>query len=631
MADYNKPLPLTPGEIVRSMSTHHQQPSQRPSQPRVSDSHTTSVAARPTGVMNSLSHSQASRGAYPTTRASVPARHRFLPPWASGDQHAASTADPQKPTEHPSPRPFCLGTSTLEDPFIDPPALTPPPRPSAPVPFNLSASDAAGHRGTQAREFLNTSTLEDPFTDPPALTPPPRPSAPVPFDLSASDAASRRGTQTRAFLNTGFYGSQGTHPTAGLQPPPRPKLRRATLAFIPPPHSFVQIPVSHVASNASLRSPQAGTSPKTGHGRSQAATNFNGEVSADGSAVDDRWAPALPVSAAGIPGADHAAGVPEAQHAAGSTWSMKKIVSFEEPLESKEVNAETPDKQQHDNKTREGSMNKLRSHLKNSNFFPFSQPSIEEKVNAWMETVEPDAEVMPYQEDVNEAFGHDSEETDEGARLETEPVKDEPTSEMKEEEAEKGLTPEIQNSHEEMAPETEEHDPSPEPPPLVSLDPTNQARILSTLQLMLRTTASNFLVNEAGAGRLRPETIRGVQGEWAASGGRRPVLDFLYPTDLQVKLVTADRRRLIFGAPNFNNFDWLLEATLEQWLEIATHMDAWNYCSPDKEILAWIHGLTTVLTMLNAPEASLGELRAVAVWAVRVIAARKAAGLGRTL
>ncbi|KAL2429570.1 hypothetical protein ABEF95_007182 [Exophiala dermatitidis] len=176
MADFNKPLPLNPSEVVHTMAAGHQQSlgsqSRRSYQPNgangqpagwyTSDNagnyHALYGPIRVPAPVNGNYHGYGSARApavtsgqyggygqirapvpvtgnyrgYGAIRAPIPERHQLLPPWLSAEQYGREAQEPLKPVRQPK-NPPVSPIGTLADPFADAPKFVPPTRPANPI------------------------------------------------------------------------------------------------------------------------------------------------------------------------------------------------------------------------------------------------------------------------------------------------------------------------------------------------------------------------------------------------------------------------------------------------------------------------------------------------------------------
>ncbi|KAJ5697858.1 hypothetical protein N7488_011542 [Penicillium malachiteum] len=138
----------------------------------------------------------------------------------------------------------------------------------------------------------------------------------------------------------------------------------------------------------------------------------------------------------------------------------------------------------------------------------------------------------------------------------------------------------------------------------VSLDPDTQVKLFSQLEMMICTTANNFLLRQYYEGHVSQHSINKVSHQWR-SKNRPHVNQFCFDQGTQRELVMENRRTIIFTGGFVNN-SLMFYTTMRNWKAIAMEMRARTFCLPDsaiRKILYEIHGIFEML------EASLPTLQ----------------------
>ncbi|KAJ5740255.1 hypothetical protein N7493_000127 [Penicillium malachiteum] len=133
----------------------------------------------------------------------------------------------------------------------------------------------------------------------------------------------------------------------------------------------------------------------------------------------------------------------------------------------------------------------------------------------------------------------------------------------------------------------------------VSLDPDTQAKLFSQLEMMICTTANNFLLRQYYEGHVSQHSINKVSHQWH-SKNRPHVNQFCFDQGTQRDLIMENRRTIIFPVGFVNN-SVMFHTIMRNWKAIAMEMRARTFCLPDtaiRKILYEIHG---ILEMLEAP------------------------------
>ncbi|KAJ5746258.1 hypothetical protein N7520_011440 [Penicillium odoratum] len=147
----------------------------------------------------------------------------------------------------------------------------------------------------------------------------------------------------------------------------------------------------------------------------------------------------------------------------------------------------------------------------------------------------------------------------------------------------------------------------------VSLNPTMQAKLYSDLEMMICTSANEFLLNQYRDGRVSQCSVNKVRQQWRAKN-RTPVHDMNYDQATQRELIMENRRTLDFnGQCSISAMQF--HASMQSWKVIAMEMSARTFCLPDTAIRKNLFEIQQILDMLNAPISTLRELNELSTWA----------------
>jgi len=150
----------------------------------------------------------------------------------------------------------------------------------------------------------------------------------------------------------------------------------------------------------------------------------------------------------------------------------------------------------------------------------------------------------------------------------------------------------------------------PRPSP-VSLAPGEQALLYSKLEFLICQTANAYLVQQYCDGRMNQNTINRVVNDWTAKNLPQ-VPEFRFDQATQRDLIDANRRTMEFtGSCSTNPIQ--LNANLRSWKSIIQDMNHRTFCLRDSVIRKHLWEIEQILSMLNAPIATLqafDELRA---------------------
>jgi len=147
--------------------------------------------------------------------------------------------------------------------------------------------------------------------------------------------------------------------------------------------------------------------------------------------------------------------------------------------------------------------------------------------------------------------------------------------------------------------------PSPFTP--VSLTSAQQSKLYAEVEVMICTTANEFLLNEYYSGRVSQQSIERVYDFWT-SKNRPQVTEFRFDQATQRNLIMANRRSLRFAGESSTN-PIMLESNLSNWKVIAQEMNVRTFCLPDSAIRKHLHDTRNILDMLDASILTLQQFR----------------------
>lgn len=147
----------------------------------------------------------------------------------------------------------------------------------------------------------------------------------------------------------------------------------------------------------------------------------------------------------------------------------------------------------------------------------------------------------------------------------------------------------------------------------VSLTSAQQSKLYAELEVMICTTANDFIMNQYYDGRVSQQSIEKVHGFWA-SKNRPHVTEFRFDQATQRDLIMSNRRSLKFTGESSTN-PIMLETNLSNWRIIAQEMNVRTFCLPDSVIRKHLHDTRNLLDMLDASLATLQNFRNVNVQA----------------
>ncbi|KAJ6036733.1 hypothetical protein N7540_001012 [Penicillium herquei] len=140
----------------------------------------------------------------------------------------------------------------------------------------------------------------------------------------------------------------------------------------------------------------------------------------------------------------------------------------------------------------------------------------------------------------------------------------------------------------------------------VSLNPVDQAKLFSQLEMMICTTANNFLLRQYYDGHVSQHSINKVTNQWN-SKNRPHVNQFCFDQGTQRELIMENRRTIIFTG-GFVNKAVVFHSNMRNWKAIAMEMRSRTFCLPDSAIRKILYELHEILEMLEASLSTLQEL-----------------------
>ncbi|KAJ5980690.1 hypothetical protein N7481_007988 [Penicillium waksmanii] len=154
---------------------------------------------------------------------------------------------------------------------------------------------------------------------------------------------------------------------------------------------------------------------------------------------------------------------------------------------------------------------------------------------------------------------------------------------------------------------------SPSPLTPVSLTSSQQSKLYAELEVMICTTANDFISNQYYDGRVSRQSISKVHDFWS-SKNRPRVTGFRFDQATQRDLIMANRRSLRFAGESSTN-PIMLESNLSNWKKIAQEMNVRTFCLPDSAIRKHLHDTRNLLDMLDASLDTLQQFRGVSLQA----------------
>lgn len=133
----------------------------------------------------------------------------------------------------------------------------------------------------------------------------------------------------------------------------------------------------------------------------------------------------------------------------------------------------------------------------------------------------------------------------------------------------------------------------------VSLQPPEQAKLYSEMELMICAAANKFLLDQKEADRISFESVQKVTNFWV-SKNRPQVIDFMFDQSTQRDLVADNVKTFRFCGPSAED-PISMHTMLLSWKTLAKEMSVRTFCSPDSVIKKQMHDSYKILEMLGAP------------------------------
>ena len=133
----------------------------------------------------------------------------------------------------------------------------------------------------------------------------------------------------------------------------------------------------------------------------------------------------------------------------------------------------------------------------------------------------------------------------------------------------------------------------------LSLDRSEQAKLYSQLELMICSSANNFLVEQYREGRVSADSVKKITAFWG-SKNRPQVVEFQFDQATQRKLIQFNVSTLEFHGEASTN-PILLNTYLREWKSIIKEMGIRTFCFPNSSIRKHLHDIHNILEMLGAP------------------------------
>lgn len=151
----------------------------------------------------------------------------------------------------------------------------------------------------------------------------------------------------------------------------------------------------------------------------------------------------------------------------------------------------------------------------------------------------------------------------------------------------------------------------------VSLDPPNQARLYSELELMICSIANQYLLVQKAENRMSSESVMAATELWHKKN-RPQVLEFRFDQSTQWKLVWDNFKNFRFYGPNAENV-MRMHAMMNSWKVMASEMSIRTFCAPDSMIKKHLNDSHMVLEMLDAPTVAFEALNRMQAHAQRIM------------
>ncbi len=133
----------------------------------------------------------------------------------------------------------------------------------------------------------------------------------------------------------------------------------------------------------------------------------------------------------------------------------------------------------------------------------------------------------------------------------------------------------------------------------VSLNPPEQSKLYSEVELMICATANHYLNVQQAEGRMSVESLTKVT-QWWASKNRPQVIEFMFDQATQRDIVLYNLKTFRFYGPNADNI-MSMSTMMQSWKSLAREMSIRTFCAPDAAIKKQMHDTYKILEMLGAP------------------------------
>lgn len=155
----------------------------------------------------------------------------------------------------------------------------------------------------------------------------------------------------------------------------------------------------------------------------------------------------------------------------------------------------------------------------------------------------------------------------------------------------------------------------------VSLEPPEQSKLYSEMELMICATANKFLLIEKEGGRMSLDSVERIMYFWA-SKNRPQVIEFRFDQATQRDLVECNVKTFRFYGPSAEN-PVAMHSMLLAWRNLAKEMSVRTFCSPDSMIKKNMHDCYRVLEMLGAPVVTFLAFQEIQIDALKKIHERQ--------
>ena len=157
----------------------------------------------------------------------------------------------------------------------------------------------------------------------------------------------------------------------------------------------------------------------------------------------------------------------------------------------------------------------------------------------------------------------------------------------------------------------------------VSLSPPEQAKLFAEVELMICSTANQYLQTQHQYGRLAPTSVSKVAQTWTAKN-RPQVLEFMYDQQTQHDLVLYNLKTFRFYGPQAEN-SIALNAMMLAWKQLGRDLSVRTFCTPDSAVRKQLHDAYKVLEMLGAPLVTFLAFQSLQFETVKLIQERQLA------